>query len=159
MPTQGQVSAVSEKRELTDLEKRYERLRWAQWILFACSIISAILPAAIVAFRVAPKLQNTESKVGLAGFAVVILVLGAILMTWGLIVKYRDKLPWALLATVGSWILYLLIWSIQKIAEDAMFISLALAIGCSVALITGSISDFCKASADGLEQEYNRRRQ
>lgn len=158
---QRQVRVVSEnnKRELTDLEKRYERLRWGQWILFACSIISAILPAVISAFRVAPKLQNTESKVGLAGFAVVILVIGAILMTWGLIAKYRDKLPWALTATVGSWILYFLIWSIQKIAEDAMFISLALAIGCSVALITGAISDFCKASADGIEQEYNRRRQ
>ena len=148
---------MSEKRELTDLEKRYKRLRWAQWILFVCSIISAILPAVIVAFRVAPKLANAESRVGLAGFAVVILVIGAILMTWGLIMKYRDKLPWALLAAVGSWILYFLILSIQKIAEDAMFISLALAIGCSVALIAGSISDFCKAQADGIEQEYHRR--
>ena len=148
---------MSEKRELTNLEKRYKRLRWAQWILFVCSIISAILPAVIVAFRVAPRLANVESRVGLAGFAVVIIAIGAALMARGLIVKYRDKLPWALLATVGSWIMFLLIWSIQKIAEDAMFISLALAIGCSVALIMGAVSDFCKAGADGIEQEYHRR--
>lgn len=148
---------MSEKRELTDLEKRYKRLRWAQWILFITSIISAITPAGVVAFRVAPKIQSNENRAGLAGFAVVILAVGAILMTWGLISKYKDKLPWALLATVGAWILFLLIWSIQKIAEDAMFISLALAIGCSVALITSSVSDFCKASANGIEQEYRRR--
>jgi hypothetical protein len=152
-----QVRVVSEKRELTDLEKRYKRLRWAQWILFVCSIISAILPAVIVAFRVAPRLANVESRVGIAGFAVVILVIGVVLMARGLIVKYREKLPWALLATVGAWILFLLIWSVQKIAEDAMFISLALAIGCSVALIMGAVSDSCKASADGIEQEYHRR--
>lgn len=148
---------VSEKRELTDLEKRYKRLRWAQWILFVCSIISAILPAVIVAFRVAPRFKSTESRWGLAGFAVVILVVGAVLMTWGLISKYKDKLPWALIATVGAWILYLLIWSIQKIAEDALFITLALAIGCSVALVMGAVSDSCKAQADGIEQEYHRR--
>lgn len=150
---------MSNRKELTDLEKKYKRLRWTQWILFILSIITAITPAVIVAVRVAPRFESTESRWGLAGFAVVIISIGAILMLWGLIMKYRDKLPWLLLPTVISWLLFLLIWSIRKIADDAFFIALALAIGCSVAIIMSMISDFCKASADGIQQEYNRRQE
>lgn len=150
---------MSKKKELTDLEKKYKRLRWTQWILFILSIITAITPAVIVAVRVAPRFESTESRWGLAGFAVVIISIGAILMLWGLIMKYRDKLPWLLLPTVISWLLFLLIWSIRKIADDAFFIALALAIGCSVAIIMSMISDFYKASADGIQQEYNRRQE
>ncbi len=152
---------MSEKRELTEFEKletRYKRLRWAQWILFISSILSAIVPAVTVALRVALTIKDSGRQISLAGFAVVILAIGALLMTWGLIAKYKDKLPWALLATVGAWIMTLLLWSLQKIIEDALFISLALAIGCTAALIMSSVSDFCKVQADGIEEEYRKGR-
>lgn len=145
------------RRELSRLEKRYKRLRWTQTILGWLSVIVAIAPVTWVTFKVGVEYKEAEQSWSLAGFAIIIIAIGVILMTSGLIFKYREKLPWALLATVGSWIMTALLWSLQKIIGDALYISLALAIGCSAALILGSISDLCKVQADGIEQEYHRR--
>lgn len=148
---------ADEKRELSELEKRYKRLRWSQWILLVLSVIVSILPAVVVALKVAARFESAESGWRLAGFAIVVLGVGALFIMRGLLRKFQDKLPWALSATVGSWILALLLLSLQNIVEDAFFISLALAIGCSVALIMGSISDLCKVQADSIQEEYIRR--
>lgn len=145
------------RRELSKLEKRYKRLRWTQVILAWLSGGFAILPALAVMLKVGLRYKAAEQSWSLAGFAVIVFGIGVAFMLRGLIVKYGSKLPWSLGATIGSWIMTALLWSLQKIIEDALYISLALAIGCSVALILGSISDLCKAQADGLEQEYNRR--
>ena len=146
-----------EKKELSELEKRYKRLRWAQWILFALSIVVAILPGVVVAFKVASRFKAAKSGWSLAGFAVIVLGIGALFIMRGLLRKFQAQLPWALSATVGTWVLTFLLLSLQNIVEDAFYISLALAIGCSAALIMGSIGDLCKAQADSIQQEYIRR--
>lgn len=146
-----------EKREPSKLEKRYKRLRWAQYILFWLSIATAVLPAAIVAYKVGRTFKRAEEGWSLTGFAVIIIGIGAVLIVGGLLNRFHDKIPWAFKAAIGSGILTLLLWSLQSIVEEAFYISIALAIGCTVALIMGSISDLCDAQADSIEQEYNRR--
>ena len=82
---------------------------------------------------------------------------GAVLMLKGLRDKFRDKLPWATSAVIGTWIMTGFIAVIKTIVEDALIISLTLAIGCTVAAVLSSISDLCRAQADSLKDEYNRR--
>ena len=147
------------KRELTRLEKRYKGLRWAQHILFWLSIISATAPVTITAFKVGIiyKAGNSEGRVALAGYAVFVIAVGVLLMAKGLREKFRDKLPWATTATIGAWVLTGFINAIRTIVDDTFYISLALAIGCTVAAVLSSISDLCKTQADALEDEYHRR--
>lgn len=150
------------KRELTRLEISYKRLRWAQHILFWVSILTAIVPAVVVALTtglVFREAHNEDGKWRLAGFAIFVLGVGALLMLKGLRDKLKDKMPWALTAAVGSWIMTGFIFVIYKIVEDALFISLALAIGCTVASVLSSVSDLCKARADAMQQEYYRRQE
>ena len=150
----------AQKREFSAFEKRYKGLRWAQHILFWCSIFAAVLPAlavAVVTGLVFTEAHNVDGHWGLAGYAIFVLAVGAILMLKGLRDKFRDKMPWALTAATGSWIMTGFIYAIYKIVEDALFISLALAIGCSVATVMSSVSDYCKARANAMESEYYRR--
>ena len=60
-------------------------------------------------------------------------------------------------AAVGSWIMTGFIFVVYKIIEDALWLSLALAIGCTVATVLSAISDLCKTQADAMESEYYRR--
>lgn len=147
------------KRELTRLEKRYKRLRWAQHILFWLSIIAAVAPVTITALEVGLIYKTDGSGEGfaLAGYAIFVIAIGALLMVKGLRDKFRDKLPWSTTAAIGAWIMTGFIGAIRTIVNDTYFISLALAIGCTVAAITSTISDYCKSQADILQDEYNRR--
>ena len=148
------------KRELTKLEKRYKRLRWTQHVLFWISIIAAIVPALIVTFKVGALYKvSTGIKWRLAGYAIFVVAIGFILIAKGLISKLRDKLPWAITAVVGTWIMTGFIAAIKSIIEDAFIISFALAIGCTTAAVLSAVSDLCKAQADTLRDEYNRRRE
>ncbi len=149
-------------KELTKLEKKYKRLRWTQHILFWASLISALLPAITVALNtglVYDIEQNDAGKWRLAGFATIVLSVGIILVLKGLSEKIRDKMPWAITAAVGSWIMTGFIFAISKIVEDALFISFVLAVGCTVAVVLSSISDLCRARADAMQQEYYRRQE
>jgi hypothetical protein len=148
------------KEELTPFEKRYKRLRWAQHVLFWISILTATVPAVVVALNtglVFQEASNEEGEWRLAGFAIFVLAIGALLMLKGLRDKFRDKMPWSVTAAVGSWVMTGFIYAIHKIVEDALWISLALAIGCTVASVLSAISDLCKTQADAMESEYYRR--
>ena len=150
------------KRELTKLEKRYKSLRWSQYILFFLSIIVAVVPATVAVFKtglVYSVSENEGGKWSLAGYAVFVVSIGVILMAKGLMSKFKDKLPWATSAVIGTWIMTGFISAIRAIVEDALFISLALAIGCSVAAVLSGISDLCKTQADVMRDEYNRRQE
>lgn len=150
------------KRELTRLEKKYKGLRWAQHSLFWLSIISAVVPCAVAVLKtglIYSVAENESGKWSLAGYAVFVVAVGVILMAKGLMSKFKDKLPWATTAVIGTWIMVGFIAAIRKIVEDALFISLALAIGCTVAVLLSGISDFCKVQADTLRDEYNRRQE
>jgi hypothetical protein len=148
------------ERELTAFEKRYKGLRWAQHILFWVSVLAATVPALVVALTtglVFTEAHNEDGKWHLAGFAIFVLAIGALLMLKGLRDKFRDKMPWSVTAAVGSWVMTGFIYAIHKIVEDALWISLALAIGCTVASVLSAISDLCKTQADAMQQEYYRR--
>ena len=150
------------KRELTKLEKRYKSLRWAQYILFALSIIAATVPATIAVVKtglVYTVSENEGGKWSLTVYAVFVIAVGVLLMAKGLISKYKDKLPWATSAVIGTWIMTGFISAIRAIVEDALVISFALAIGCSVAAVMSGISDLCKVQADAIRDEYNRRQE
>ena len=146
------------KRELTRLEKRYKGLRWAQYILFGLSILAATVPCAVAVIKTGLVYKAEESaKWSLGGYAIFVVAVGAVLMLKGLRDKFRDKLPWATSAVIGTWIMTGFIAVIKAIVEDALIISLTLAIGCTVAAVLSSISDLCRAQADALRDEYNRR--
>ena len=145
------------KRELTRLEKKYKGLRWTQHILFWLSILAATVPGAVAVLKTGVVYKTESEKWSISGFVVFIIAVSAILMVSGLRDKFRDKLPWAMKAVVGSWVMFVFIWIIKSIIEDAYIISLVLAIGCTVAAVLGSISNLCEAQADSLEAEYNRR--
>lgn len=148
------------KRELTKLEKRYKSLRWAQYILFFLSIAVAIAPATVAVFKtglVYTVSENEGGKWSLTVYAIFVISVGVLLMAKGLMSKFKDKLPWATVAVIGTWIMTGFISAIRAIVEDALFISLMLAIGCSVAAVLSGISDLCKTQADVMRDEYNRR--
>ncbi len=150
------------KRELTKLEKRYKSLRWAQYILFFLSIIVAIVPAAIAVVKtglVYTVSENEGGKWSLTVYAIFVISVGVLLMAKGLMSRFKDKLPWATVAVIGTWIMTGFISAIRAIVEDALVISLALAIGCSVAAVLSGISDLCKTQADVMRDEYNRRQE
>lgn len=145
------------KRELTKLEKRYKGLRWAQHILFGLSIVAAIAPCTVAVIKTGLVYKNEGAKWALGGYAIFVIAVGALLIFKGLRDKFSDKLPWSTGAVVGTWIMTGFIAAIKAIVEDALIISLVLAIGCSVAAVLGGISDLCKTQADALRDEYNRR--
>lgn len=145
------------KRELTRLEKKYKGLRWTQHILFWLSILAATVPGAVAVLKTGLVYKTESAKWSLGGYVIFVVAVVAILMIKGLRDKFRDKLPWATRAVIGAWIMTGFIAVIKTIVEDAYILSLTLAIGCTVAAVLGSISDLCKAQADSLEDEYNRR--
>lgn len=150
------------KRELTKLEKRYKSLRWSQYILFVLSIAVAVVPATVAVVKtglVYTVSENEGGKWSLTVYAIFVIAVGVLLMAKGLVSKYRDKLPWATSAVIGTWIMTGFISAIHSIVEDALVISLALAIGCSVAAVLSGISDLCKTQADVMRDEYNRRQE
>lgn len=148
------------KRELTRLEKKYKGLRWAQHILFWLSIISAVAPCAVAVLKTGLVYKaQADARWALAGYAVFVIAVGVLLMAKGLMSKFSDKLPWATSAVIGTWIMTAFIAVIKSIVEDALIISLALAIGCTVAAVLSSISDLCRVQADALRDEYNRRQE
>lgn len=142
------------KSELYKIEKRYKRLRWVQHILFWLSVISAVIPAFIVTLKVGLRYTESEESWSLAVFSVAIFALGLIFVLRGLLRKFAEKISWALGATVACWVMLLILWSLERIIDDALLIAWALSIGCSVALIMSSISDLCKVQADCLKEEY-----
>lgn len=147
---------MDKKQDITELEKRYPRLRVAQVILLVLSIISALGPATAVAISEASTFKSAEEGWSLAGYAVVIIGIGVLCVCGGLLSKYRDKLPWTLTATAAAWVMTFALGALRSIIDNAFWISFALAIGCSAAIIMASISDLCGATADGIEDEYKK---
>ena len=84
---------------LTRLRRRYKLLKW---LCLISSLISAIVPGMAAAIKVAPSLKDTGSKWGLAGYAVVIVCIAALIIWRALSKTYANNLPWALNATIPS---------------------------------------------------------
>ena len=123
---------------LQRLRRRY-RLLWL--FSFVLSIISAIVPGAVAAIKVAPKLKDTGSRWGLAGYAIVIICIAALIVWRALSKKYANRLPWAISATIWMWALTAVLFALQKIIDEALLITFVFAIGTSVAFVLSCLTD------------------
>jgi Na+/melibiose symporter-like transporter len=104
----------------------------------------ATVPGAVAAIKVAPSLKDTGSKWGLAGYALVIVGIAALIIWRALSKKYASKLPWALSAMIWMWALAGVLFALKKIIEEAALISFVFAIGASVAFVLSSLTDLFK---------------
>jgi Na+/melibiose symporter-like transporter len=126
---------------LTRLRRRYKLLKWLCLIF---SLISATVPGVAAAINVAPSLKDADSKWGLAGYALVIVGIAALIIWRALSKKYASKLPWALSAMIWMWALTGVLFALKKIIEEAALISFVFAIGASVAFVLSSLTDLFK---------------
>lgn len=126
---------------LTRLRRRYSLLKW---LCLISSLIAATVPGAMAAIKVAPSLKDTGSKWGLAGYALVIVGIAALIIWRALSKKYASKLPWALSAMIWMWALAGVLFALKKIIEEAALISFVFAIGASVAFVLSSLTDLFK---------------
>ena len=72
---------------LTRLRRRYSLLKWLCLIF---SLISAIVPGTAAAIKVAPSLKDVGSRLGLAGYALVIVGIAALIIWRALSKKYAS---------------------------------------------------------------------
>ena len=143
---------------LKKLERRYKRCKVLKGVLLIVSVVVAVAPAVFVAVRVAPSFPKAKIGEGLATFAIFILAAGLIFVIRGLKKRYASKLPWATTTLLWSWVLFFLIYSLQSVISQARQISLALAIGVSVAFVLSLGSELCATLEKAAEDEYKRLR-
>ena len=140
------------------MAKEYKRYRIAQYILFVLSLISCLIPAVVAAFRVAPAVKSTESKIALGGVAVFFCGVIALIVLRNLVKKLIAKIPYtlAVLITVGILLIFMLF--IEKIVDDAIVILIVGVVGAGVGLLFELASMWCKARADEIKDIYKMRR-
>ena len=141
---------------LKRLDRRYKCCRVLRRVLLIASCIVAIAPAIFVAVRVAPSFPRVKLVDGIATFAIFILAVGLIFIIRGLEKRYAHKLPWATSALFWSWVLYFMIHSLSRVISQSVQISLALAIGVSVAFVLSLGAELCLAIEKTAEEEYRR---
>ena len=135
------------------LKRIYRRYKALRTICFILSVEAAVAPSVLAAIKVAPVLKDTGSRWGLAGYAVIILVLAGLIIWRGLSKKYAHKLPWALSVSILSWGLVALLTSLQRIISQALYISIAFAIGATVALVLSVLCDLFSTLAANVREE------
>ena len=144
------------EEKLKGLDRRYKVCKVMKWVTLILSVACAILPAVIVAIRVAPSMPKVGVWQGISGCAMFVLALGLLFILRGLGKKYGHKLPWATTALIWGWVLYLIITSIKKVISQMETISLALAIGISVGFVLSIASELFAVLETGAEEEYKR---
>lgn len=141
---------------LKRLDRRYKACKILKWLLLVMSIICAVCPAVVVAFKIAPSVPKVKPSVGIASFALFILAIGLIFVIRGLEKRYAHKLPWATTALLWAWVLYCFLFAMEKVIAQSVQISLALAIGASVAFVLSLGSELCRVIEKNAEEEYKR---
>ena len=136
------------------LQVKYRRLKLLQWFCFILSVASATVPPFVAALKVAPVLKDAGSKWGLAGYAVFVLAIAGLIVWRGLSKKYASKLPWAMSVAILAWGLAALLFSLQKIIDEALYISFMFAIGASVAFVLSCLTDLFKTIAAQVREEW-----
>lgn len=140
------------------MAKQYKRYKWAQYICFAASILCCLVPAIVAAFRIAPAMKTTESKIALGGVAIFMVAVIALIVCRSLIRKYIAMLPYTLtvLLAVGAVLLALI--GLEKIIDDAKAILLVGVIGAAAGFVFELASMYCKTMAREIKDEYSRRK-
>lgn len=140
------------------MAKQYKRYRLAQYICFALSILCCLVPAIVAAFRIAPNMKTTESKIALGGVAVIIAAIIVLIVCRSIIRKYIAIIPYTLtvLMAVGSILLILV--ALEKIIDDAKAILLIGVIGAAIGFVFELAAMYCKSMACEIKDEYSRRK-
>lgn len=144
------------EERLKRLDKRYKSCKVLKWVLGVTSILFAILPPIYVAFKVAPAIPKTNVWAGVTGFAAFLLAIGLLFIIRGLNRRYGQKLPWATTYVLGSWTMWAFIVALERVIDQAGQISLALALGSSVAFILSLGSECFRVMEKTAEEEYKR---
>lgn len=147
---------LSKTEKLKKLDKKYKCCKVLKWVLLILSLIVAVAPAVFVAFKVAPYVPTVSFRVGLSCVALFVLAIGLIFIIRGLNTRYGHKLPWATTPLVWCWILYLLLFSLEKVITQARQISLALAVGSSIAFVLVLASEIFRVTEGLTKEEYER---
>lgn len=144
------------EERLKRLNRAYKTYKVLKWVFLIVSIAVALCPAIVTAIRVAPYVPKPAPYVSIASFAAVIIAIGIGLVLGGLIRRYGHKLPWAIWGLCGSWIMYLVLYSLGKVIKQAEQVSLALAIGMSIAAVLAITSDLFAAFEKQCEEEFKK---
>ena len=139
------------------MTKQYKRYKFTQYIFLAVSILCCIVPAIVAAFKIAPAIKTTESKIALGGVAVVMVAIIVLTVCRSLIRKYIAKLPYTLtvLIVVGS--MLLIVIGLEKIIDDAKAILLVSVIGAAAGFAFELASMYYESMAQYIKEEYLRR--
>lgn len=140
------------------MAKQYKRYKWAQYICFALSILCCLVPAVVAAFKIAPTIKTTESKLALGGVAVVMVAIIALVVCRSLIRKYISKLPYTLTVLIAIGSILLIVIGLEKIIDDAKAILLVGLIGAAAGFVFELISMYCKSMAREIKDEFIRRK-
>ena len=143
---------------LVKLEKRYKHCKIMQWAAFVLSIVFAVVPGIVTAFRVAPAVKGVGPAIGLAGYALFTVAIGVLIVMRSLGKAFAHKMPWALSAMACSWVLAFLLICLKDTINQAVVIAVAFALGCTAAFVLSSASLLFKAIADMTRDEFNRKR-
>jgi Na+/melibiose symporter-like transporter len=136
------------------LQRKYRRYKLLRWSCLILSIISATVPPFTAALQVAKIIPDKAGKWGLAGYAVFVLAIAALIVWRGLSKKYAPKLPWALGVAILAWGLAAFLFSMRKVIDEAVYISFVFALGASGALVLSFLSDLFNTLATQVREEY-----
>ena len=140
------------------MAKQYKRYKWAQYICFALSILCCLVPAIVAAFKIAPTINTTESKLALGGVAGVMVAIIALVVCRSLIRKYISKLPYTLTVLIAIGSILLTVIGLEKIIDDAKAILLVGVIGAAAGFVFELASMYCKTMAREIKDEFIRRK-
>ena len=140
------------------MEKKYKVYKWLQYISLTLSFLCCLVPSAVAAFKIAPKVKTTESKWALGGIAIFLLAIIVIVVFRSAIRKYITKIPYTLTVLVSVGAMLLMTICLEKIIDDAKAILFVSVIGAAAGFVFELVSMYCKTMADELKEEYRRRR-
>ena len=138
------------------LKKRYKRMRWCQYALFALAILSCIVPVLLAVFKVGATVKTTEGKLALGGVAIFVGAIVALIVLRSLVIKFLSKLPFTLTALVSVGALLLLCLGLRSIINDAIVILAVGLVGAFVGLVFEAASMVFRAEADDAREMYLR---
>lgn len=136
------------------MRKRYKRLKWAQYIVFVLSIISCLAPIIVTAFRVAPLVKTTESKLALGGVTLLFCGIVALIVFKSLVAKFIHMLPYSLTVLISVGVMLLLIVLLKKVIDDAIAILIVGIIGAAVGFVLELVSMLLKYKAEETKELY-----
>ena len=116
------------------------------------------MPAIVAAFRIAPAMKTTESKLALGGVAVFMVAIIVLIVCRSFIRKYIAMIPYTLTVLIAVGSILLIVIGLEKIIDDAKAILFVGVIGAAAGFVFELISMYCKSMARDIKDEFIRRK-